>query len=349
MLPMDSNRKFLYIRWVLLRLGLIIFDIFAVNFAYYFALLVRFYVNFEFNVWAVKYVPAFMQFAPVYTVSCLVVFALLGLYNSLWKYAGMNDMIRLVSSSLITCAIQVVGSIVLVMRMPISYYALGAAFQFVLISISRFSYRILMIEKNHFFKPRKKYAQNAMIVGTGETIRTVIKYLNRDINSQIQPVCVMDFNAKALHGTISGVPVIGGLDRIKHAVNKYKVDCVILADSNTPPWIRKTISEICGEMTVDVQAYSEHFQGSPSKIAAKTMLEHMSGAVKLVIDGETHSYDNAEQAAKDLKEDYVVVSVTAQNGKLQISLMKENLLRDEANAEWIQAYQRENGEDVSFF
>ena len=57
------NRKYIYIRWVLLRLGLLVFDIFAVNAAYYLALVVRFYVNFEFNEWAVRYVPAFFEFA----------------------------------------------------------------------------------------------------------------------------------------------------------------------------------------------------------------------------------------------------------------------------------------------
>ena len=63
----NTNRRYLYIRWFLLRFSLVIYDIFAVNFAYYLALLVRFYVNYEFNIWAVRYVPAFFQFAPFYT------------------------------------------------------------------------------------------------------------------------------------------------------------------------------------------------------------------------------------------------------------------------------------------
>ena len=349
MLGLDANRKHLYIRWVLIRLGLVLFDIFAVNFAYYFALLVRFYVNFEFSVWALKYVPAFLQFAPLYTLSCLGVFALLGLYNSLWKYASTNDVIRIIMASLITCAIQVVGSIVLVMRMPISYYGLGAAFQFVLITLSRFSYRIIMIEKSRFFKARKKGAHNALIVGTGESVRTVIKRLDRDVNSKIQPVCVMDFDDDTFRGTIAGVPVIGGFVRIRQAIKDYKVDSVILADSFAPSRLRKKISETCQETGIRVQTFSECFQGSTSKITAKTMLEHFDGAVELVVDGEIRSYNSSDEAIEDLKKDYVVAFVRVHDGRLQAGLIQDILLQSDTQTEWIQEYQRETGEDISFF
>ena len=349
MLKIDPNRKILYIRWVLIRFFLIVFDIFTVNFAYYFALLVRFYVNFEFNIWAVKYVPAFAQFAPVYTVCCLGVFGLLGLYNSLWKYAGMNDLVRIVVSSLITCAIQVMGSIAFVVRMPISYYVLGAAFQFVIITLSRFSYRFIMIEKNRFFMPRKKGAQNAMIVGTGESIRTVIKHLERNINSKISPVCVIDFQDHAFRGTISGVPVVGDVDQIKYAVKKYKVDCVIFADSFVPSKLRKKICEVCRDIGIDVRAFSECFQGSSSKITAKTILEYVDGSVELVIDGHVLSYKSAELAIEDLIKDYVVVSLCVQNGKLQMVLIQEQLLQHAAQTEWMQEYLQETGEEISFF
>ena len=349
MLKLDPNRKNLYIRWVLIRFCLVIFDIFAVNFAYYFALLVRFYVNFEFNVWAVKFVPAFAQFAPVYTVCCLAVFAFLGLYNSLWKYAGMSDLARIVVSSLITCVIQVVGSIALVMRMPISYYALGAAFQFVLITVSRFSYRVVIIEKNRIFTLKTKGAQNVMIIGTGESVRSVIKHLERDISSKVQPVCVIDFGADAFPGTISGVPVVGGTDRIRYAVKKYKVDHIILADAFIPSRIRRKIGEICKDIGIGFQAFSEYLPGNPCKITAKTLLEHLDGAVELVVDGETISYESAERAQEGLKENYVVVSVCARNDRLQVWLIQDTHLQNAAQAEWIQAYREETGEDVSFF
>ena len=60
---MDGKKKNrLNTRSVVLRLTLVLFDILAVNLSYFVALIVRFYVNFEFNEWAVRYVPAFLEF-----------------------------------------------------------------------------------------------------------------------------------------------------------------------------------------------------------------------------------------------------------------------------------------------
>ena len=141
-----NQRKIMYIRWFLLRLALVAFDIVAVNFSYFIALVIRFYVNFEFNVWAERYIPAFLRFAPYYTVCCLVIFWLFKLYNSRWKYAGLNDLNRILLACLLTCVVQVVGSVVFVLRMPITYYAIGAVIQFVLIAASRFYYRFFLME-----------------------------------------------------------------------------------------------------------------------------------------------------------------------------------------------------------
>ena len=45
----EKKHKFVYIRWFFVRLAMVLFDIFTVNFAYFIALIIRFYVNFEIN------------------------------------------------------------------------------------------------------------------------------------------------------------------------------------------------------------------------------------------------------------------------------------------------------------
>ena len=105
-------------RFLLLRLAMVLCDVLSVNLAYFIALVVRFYVNFEFNAWATRYVPAFFEFAPFYTLACIVIFGCFKLYNSRWRYAGLGDLNRIIVASLITCVVQVVGSCMFVLRMP---------------------------------------------------------------------------------------------------------------------------------------------------------------------------------------------------------------------------------------
>ena len=67
-----GKKKSAITRSTLIRLALVLFDAVAVNLAYYMALVIRFYVNYEFNEWAVKYVPAFWKFVPYYTLSYFI-------------------------------------------------------------------------------------------------------------------------------------------------------------------------------------------------------------------------------------------------------------------------------------
>lgn len=348
---MDANadRKSIYIRWLLIRLGLIAFDIIAVNAAYFLALLIRFYVNFEFNIWAERFVPAFFKFAPTYTVCCLMVFAVLGLYNRLWKYASISDLKRILLASAITCVIQIVGSVTLVIRMPITYYGLGAIIQFVMIVLSRFSYRIIILEWGNFIKRKKAGDINVMVVGTGETSRTVIKHLNRGGEGAGIPVCVVDFSGKEDRGILAGVPVIGGIDNILKATEKYNVTRVVLADSDMPEQMQQKIRRICRDMDVPVQCFSECFLGATSKIHLHTLLELVQGPVEIEIQDLLKRYDTAEQAAVENMERYIVTSVSSVNGCLRIKLIRDALVLNDTQAEWIKTYREHTGEDISFF
>ena len=74
-------------------LWIVVLDIIAVNASYLLALLIRFFVNGAFRpIVTNSYLPAFWQFAPFYTVACIVIFIAFRLYGGMWTYAGLNDM-----------------------------------------------------------------------------------------------------------------------------------------------------------------------------------------------------------------------------------------------------------------
>jgi FlaA1/EpsC-like NDP-sugar epimerase len=344
-----ANKKYIYIRWCLLRLGLVLFDILAVNAAYYLALVVRFYVNFEFNVWAIKYVPAFFDFAPYYTVCALIVFGFFGLYKSLWKYAGLSDMNRIIGACAITCVIHIVGTLVFVMRMPITYYAFGAAFQFVFLAISRFSYRLLVIEWGNFFKRRKHDTVKVLVVGMGESSRTVIKHLERDHDSMAKPVCMIDISNTEFRGTMAGVPVIGGVEKIPEAIRKYRVDRILIADTIVPQKIRNAVKTTCRQLDIPVQDFSGYFQSTPSRIPLRSVLEYVDGPVVIEVDGNKTRYADASQAEAGIAEKYIVAAIYAQNDIPCIRLNRDVLRPNDIQADWVRDYQEETGEDISFF
>ena len=345
----SESKKKLYVRWFLIRLALVVYDILAVNVAYFSALVVRFYVASEFNEWAVKYIPAFLQFAPFYTAACLVLFLLFRLYNSRWKYAGLYDLNRIAVACLITCVIQVAGSMIFFMRMPVTYYLIGAFVQFALISASRFSYRFFLIERDRLRKIRNKTAINVMVVGVGETSRIVIRHLEADVNNAAHPVCVVDFRGEEFGDRIGGIPVVSGVDKIGESVKKYNVESVILADTLMPQTVRRQIREICKEIGVEVQDFSGYFQDGRGSVSLRSLMEYANGPVELVLNGQSKVFPDGEQAMLDTTGKYLVSSVSAKGDRLVVVLQKDVLVPNDVKEEWVQDYQKETGEDISFF
>ena len=105
----DHLNRTVSFRGVFFCLAFMMFDIFAVNFSYFIALVIRFYFNSEFNSYGLVYIPAFQKLAPWYTVACLLIFWIFRLYNIRWKYSGLNDLNRVLLACLATCAVQVLG------------------------------------------------------------------------------------------------------------------------------------------------------------------------------------------------------------------------------------------------
>lgn len=316
------KRKIAIARFHLIRLALVLFDMVAVNLAYYIALLIRFYVNFEFNELAVKYIPPFWKFVPYYTVFCLVVFGAFRLYSRRWKYAGTEDMNRILMANLVTCAGHIVGTLLITVRMPLSYYALGAIIQLALIAASRLSYRIVMLEVEGSRARRRsnQSLKKVMVVGVGETAHQVLRHMERDQDNEMQPVCMVDFQALSFGVVMEGIPVVGGVDSIASAVKTYGVESVILADTTMPGIVRKRVREICDELNLEVQDYIGYFQESWGSMTLSSMVAYATSEVELVINGIHRKCANGKQAAQLITEHHAVKAIYAQNNRLVIEL-----------------------------
>lgn len=78
--------------WKVIAIYLIIYDIIAVNFSYFMALLVRF--DFRYSSIPTDYFAAWRSFAPIYTIIILAVFGCMHLYNSVWRFASVIPLFK---------------------------------------------------------------------------------------------------------------------------------------------------------------------------------------------------------------------------------------------------------------
>lgn len=125
---------------------LAIYDVIVANGAYLLALWLRF--DCRYTEIPNHYLTAWVKYIPIQTIVCLVIFKLLNLYLSLWKFASYNELKRCVIAVLLSSLLHAAGITVMFHCMPISYYVIGAGIELVLVLVVRFLYRFVFLERS---------------------------------------------------------------------------------------------------------------------------------------------------------------------------------------------------------
>ena len=313
---------------ILKDLWIIVFDLIAVNLSYYLALLIRFFVNGQFRPTVSYYQTDFLRFAPFYTVIAIAVFFIFRLYGGMWMYAGLNDMNRIIGANAVTAAVHVIGTLVFIRRMPISYYLIGAVLQFFFVVCIRFGYRILLAEKK---KLKKEETIPAIIVGSGDLGRKVLKHLEE--NTPYRPVSII---GQSSGQTLDGVPVIGQ-DQLGKIIQEKGIRRIFIADRDLSQADRETIRAT----GIEVQDFTGALSNLTGEVPVTGLMETISSPVTVVIDGKPRTYSNGTEALSDLHTKYLVTSIRGE--KIEIDLKPDDGMA------YVRQHEEETGEELSFF
>lgn len=281
------NRKKKFEHWELIALYLVAYDIVAVNFAYFFGLWLRF--DLQFSHIPQDYLSSFIQFTPVYTIFSIIVFYRLRLYKSLWRFASLSELNRIVCASAITSLFQIVGITVFCQRMPVSYYLIGAALQFAAVVGVRFSYRyIILLRKKK--KQTGENVRNAMVIGAGAAGQIIIKELKNSSETRAVPCCIIDDNSNKWGRFMYNVPIVGGRDSIMENVKKYHIDEILFAIPTARPEERRDILNICKETGCDLKSLPGVYQLANGEVSLSKMkavaVEELLGRDPIKVDLE---------------------------------------------------------------
>ena len=253
----ERERKAKIQHWKVIAFYLVVYDIIAVNFSYFLGLWLRFDLQYS-NI-PREYLSAFLKFAPVYTVAVVIVFYILRLYNSLWRFASFDELNRIFAASVITTVIQIVGITALFVRMPFSYYVVGAATQFALITVVRFAYRFINMERARREQGARS-RHNVMVIGAGAAGQTILRELQNSKEVSGKACCVIDDNPNKWNRYMDGVPVVGGRDSIMEMAKKYKIDEIFFAIPTASIEDKRDILNICKETGCDMKSLPGLYQ-----------------------------------------------------------------------------------------
>ena len=255
-------------QWKAISIYLVVYDVIAINFAFFFGLWLRF--DLQFSKIPREYFSAFLKFAPFYTVFTILVFAFRHLYNSLWRFASFNELTRIIEATVITGTFHIIGITVFVLRMPLSYYIIGICMQFGLTTVVRFGYRFINLERTR----REKNAHikhNVMIIGAGAAGMAVLRELRSSMELNSKACCVIDDNSNKWNRLIEGVPIVGGRDSILQAAKQYDIDMIMFAIPSASAQEKRDILNICKETHCELKSLPGIYQMATGEVLLSKM------------------------------------------------------------------------------
>ncbi len=261
-----QNRRFEH--WHLMAFLLALFDIFAVNLSYFLALWFRFDCMYSEIPWD-RYMVPFLKFAPIYAVVCLVIFWRFRLYNSIWRFASISELMRVMLASVTTSVVHIIGITLLFRRMPISYYVIGMCIQFLMILGVRFSYRFVLLEKNRIQKGND--VERVMLVGAGNAGQNILRDVAIMKEASMKVCCIIDDNPNKWGRYVEGIPVVGGREDILLNVEKYKIKKILIAIPSASAEDKRDILNICKETGCEMKNLPSVYQLLSGRVTVANM------------------------------------------------------------------------------
>lgn len=272
--------------WQIIAMYLAVYDAIAVNAAYFLALWIRF--DCRYSEIPEVYLSSYLKFAPWYTIFSVVIFWLLRLYKSIWRFASYSEFVRIVAATVITGLFHTAVITITVRRMPISYYMFGILIQFLLVAGVRFSYRFVLLERGKKEKEESGNYCRIMVIGAGAAGQTILREMSRSREVKGKICCIIDDNSNKWGRYIDGVPVVGGRDDIMVNAKKYKINQIFFAIPSASAEEKRDILNICKETGCELKILPGIYQLMTGEIALSKMrkvsIEDLLGRESIKVD-----------------------------------------------------------------
>lgn len=274
--------------WKLIALYLLIYDIVTINLSYFIGLWLRF--DLQYSKIPSEYLMAFIKFAPFYTAFSIIVFYMMHMYNSLWRFASFNELTSIMMATVVTGTAHVVGITLFVRRMPITYYVFGICAQFIFTTGIRFGYRFVNLERAKREKTEKSahVKHHVMVIGAGAAGMTVLRELHNSRELTSRACCVIDDNPNKWNRFIEGTPIVGGRDTILENAEKYDIDTIMLTMPSASAKDKRDILNICKETHCEIKSLPGIYQLANGEVLLSKMksvaIEDLLGRDQIKVD-----------------------------------------------------------------
>lgn len=181
----------------------------------------------------------------IYMLIHTVSFKLFKCYSSLWRYAGEEELVSILSA----CLVYVIPVYIAHRLIGIDYSILFYIVSTILIIGYTGGLR-LVYRTGRRFKTRMVVSQDSqrvLVVGAGSAGQMIINELKENPQLKKVPVGIIDDDINKIGRVIHNVKILGNTSQVKEIVEKENVDEIILAMANVDKARKSEIINICKE------------------------------------------------------------------------------------------------------
>lgn len=238
---MNKDRKFILIDGVLIIISL------------YVALLLKFDFRIQ---------PIYMEFFKL-SIIPVVVFTIIfnilfKLYNNIWRYASVEELLSIVYSMTLSNIVFIIYSYLIshillksvYYRFPMTVHIIFWLLSVISLGGVRFLYRLIANSGNGKSGEKKK---NLLIIGAGDAGAILIKEIQNNSSLNYKVIGLIDDNKNKLGKRIHGVKILGDRSKISAVCSQNRIDEIMVAMPSVDKHEQKEILDICKKYTKNIK------------------------------------------------------------------------------------------------
>ncbi len=215
------------------------------------------YLRFELSVPSV-YLSQYVKAAPLFTLVSVAVFAALGLYSVILRYASIDQLLASASGAFIsTMVLWGLLKYRVAPGYPRSALIITGVFEFIFLGGLRISVRLFDRIRGGFlgtFGYSDEQAIRVLIVGAGDAGAILGRELSKPSVPQYKLMAYIDDDPFKKNTRVNRVKVYGGRHLIPRLVNEFGIDEVIIAMPSVAPTVIKEIVKLCQSTGAKIKA-----------------------------------------------------------------------------------------------
>ncbi|MFZ2950302.1 MAG: nucleoside-diphosphate sugar epimerase/dehydratase [Desulfuromonadaceae bacterium] len=218
-----------------------------------------------------------------------LVFVVTGFYNSLWRYASVQDAVEILKGVTLSSVLAVSAVFFLRQFTPIprSIFVLDWVLLFALLAASRLLWRIW---RETYVVSRSCDGPRTLIVGAGEAGSLLLKEIRRQPHAAYSVCGFIDDDPEKKGMKLHGIPVLGGAKQLKALIIANEIEDVIIAMPSADGKTLRDIMDSCKNANVTFKtlpSIGELIDGTLTVSQIKNVeIEDLLGREPVVLDHE---------------------------------------------------------------